>query len=160
MTREERESLLKQATIARFCSLNPNGTVHATPVSIKYRDGQIALFTPSASRKARNVRHNPNVTLLIDTSEGWKSKGLIVYGRAEMEKLGEDTFGIAVSVSETFVPKQAAKSFTRGLMKLTEHVIITVRPEHTASFDYAKDKGTAQVYRAATQKGRRRQART
>ena len=85
MTMQEAESFLREAKIARFCSLNKDETIHAAPVWYKYENGEIIVATPPASRKARNVRRNKNVTILIDISEGgaWP-KGVIVYGKAEL----------------------------------------------------------------------------
>ena len=86
MSMQEAESFLREAKIARFCSLNEDGTIHAAPVWYKYENGEIIVATPPASRKARNVRRNKNVTILIDISEGgvgWP-KGVIVYGRAQV----------------------------------------------------------------------------
>jgi nitroimidazol reductase NimA-like FMN-containing flavoprotein (pyridoxamine 5'-phosphate oxidase superfamily) len=53
LTSEEIESLLKRALVARFCSLNANGTIHAVPVWYRYLEGKIVVATPVASRKAR-----------------------------------------------------------------------------------------------------------
>jgi len=69
LTDEEIESFLKKAIVARFCSLNEDGTIHAVPVWYSYLEGKIIVATPVVSRKARNVRRNGNVTLLIDDSE-------------------------------------------------------------------------------------------
>lgn len=51
MTNEQIESLLKTAQIARFCSLNEDGTIHAAPIWYKYENGEIIIVTPEASRK-------------------------------------------------------------------------------------------------------------
>jgi nitroimidazol reductase NimA-like FMN-containing flavoprotein (pyridoxamine 5'-phosphate oxidase superfamily) len=69
LTDEEIESFLKKAIVARFCSVNADGTIHAVPVWYSYLEGDFVVATPVASRKARNVRRNGNVTLLIDDSE-------------------------------------------------------------------------------------------
>ena len=86
MSVQEAESFLREAKIARFCSLNKDGTIHAAPVWYKYENGEIIVATPPASRKARNVRRNENVAILIDICEGgdgmaerchslWQSRG-------------------------------------------------------------------------------------
>jgi len=139
MTMQEAESFLREAKVARFCSLNKDGTIHAAPVWYKYENGEIIVATPPASRKARNVRRNKNVTVLVDISEGgvWP-KGVIVYGKAE---LTPDTMQIpeAVSLLEKYRSDDKAEAYARGLFKLTKWVKITVKSERMASFDYSKD---------------------
>lgn len=81
MTKEEIESLLTTAQIARFCGLNEDGTIHAAPVWFRYANGEIIIATPNASRKVSNIRRNRNVTILIDVEEP-TAKGVLIYGKA------------------------------------------------------------------------------
>ena len=147
MSMQEAESFLREAKIARFCSLNKDGTIHAAPVWYKYENGEITVATPPASRKARNVRRNENVTILIDISEGgvgWP-KGVIIYGKA---RVTPDAMQIpeAVSLLEKYRPKNEAEAYAKGLFKLTKWTKITVKPARMASFDYNKD----EAYKNAT----------
>ena len=147
MSREDAESLLREAKIARFCSLNQDGTIHAAPVWYKYENGQIIVATPVASRKARNVRRNNNVTILIDISEGGvQPRCALIYGKAEVELWTEDRFREGVSLLERYMPKERAEPYARGLFKLTKWEIMRITPERIASFDYGKD----EAYRNAT----------
>ena len=58
MTKEEIESFLKEAQIARFCSINKDGSIHAAPVSYKCESGQIIVMTPEAGSNVKNVTRN------------------------------------------------------------------------------------------------------
>ena len=146
LTDEEIESFLKKSQVARFCSLNADGTIHAAPVWYSYMNGQIVVATPLASRKARNVGRNKNVTLLIDDSgtRGVWPKGVLVYGKAELNAtdlaLGEFT-----RLCGKYFQGERAENYARGLLSLTRWAKIVVKPERMASFDYAKDEayGTA-----------------
>ncbi len=148
LTNEEIESLIKKSKIARFCSLNADETIHAVPVWYSYLEKKIIVATPAASRKAKNVRRNGNVTLLIDESEtrGIWPKGVVIYGEAETDakdlELGEFT-----RLCEKYISDGKAGDYARGLMGLTRWVRIAVTPKHMASFDYVKD----QAYKAATE---------
>lgn len=144
LTSQEIESLLNEAKIARFCSLNPDGTIHATPVNYKYEDERIIIATPAVSRKARNVKRNRNVTILIDTVGEHISdfKGVVIYGKADVKELMLREF---VSINETWLPSDRAEAFARTMLGLTKWVMIRVEPERTASYDYAKD----EVFRVA-----------
>ena len=66
LEKAELESILEEARVARFCCLNEDGTIHATPVWYRYMNGKIVVLTPDHSRKARNIKRNKNVTILID----------------------------------------------------------------------------------------------
>ena len=144
---EEIESFLKNVNVARFCSLNSDGTIHAVPVWYSYLDKKLVVATPFGSRKARNVRRNVNVTLLIDESEtrGIWPKGVVVYGEAELDEkdlaLPEFT-----RLCEKYIKNGKAESYARGLLSLARWVKIVVTPKHMASFDYTKD----QAYKTAT----------
>ena len=127
--------------------MNKDGTIHATPVWYKYEHGEIIVATPPASRKARNIRRDSRVTLLIDISEGgvgWP-KGVIVYGKAEV---APDTMQIpeATSLLEKYTPRNEAEAYAKGLFRLPKWMKITVKPERIASFDYNKD----EAYKSAT----------
>ncbi len=140
LTKQEIESFIEKAKVARFCSLNADGTIHAVPVWYTYMDGQIVIATPATSRKARNVRRNKNVTVLIDDSEtrGAWPKGVTVYGKAELEAT-DLTLGEFTHLCEKYIPKDRAESYAKGLLGLSRWVEMVVRPERIASFDYSKD---------------------
>jgi len=147
LTDEEIESFLERAIVARFCSLNADGTIHAVPVWYSYLEGKFVVATPVASRKARNVTRNENVTLLIDESEtkGVWPKGVVVYGKAKVDAAD---LGLREStrLCQKYFPGARAESYARGLLSLTRWVKIVVTPTHMASFDYTKD----QAYKTAT----------
>jgi len=138
LTTEELDAYLSKATFARLCSLNPNGTIHAAPVSCKYENGRFLVATPDASRKARNLKRDPTVTLLFDTVGEKISdfKGAIIYGRADLK---EATLSQFMFVGEVWIPADKLEAWSKGLMKLTKWSIITIEVEGTTSFDYAKD---------------------
>ncbi|HYA22097.1 MAG TPA: pyridoxamine 5'-phosphate oxidase family protein [Thermoproteota archaeon] len=137
MTHEEIESHLKATKVGRFCSLNKDGTIHAAPVWYNYDNGQLIILTPAASRKAKNAKRNPNVTLLVDASEvGVWPKGVIVYGKAE---LSEATVEEIASVWEKYAPKERTEKAARGLSNLTKWIKMTIRPSRVVSFDYTRD---------------------
>jgi len=147
LTREQIESFLEEAKTARFCSLNDDGTIHAAPVWFKCEEGKIVILTPAHSCKARNVKHNKNVSILIDVVE--PTRGILIYGIAEECAL-DNEFELepaAVSMCEKYVSKEEAKRLAFYFFpKLTNWVKITVKPERMASFDYTKDKAEEARY--------------
>ena len=137
LTGEETESLLKEARVARFCSLNDDGTIHAAPVWFKYEQGKIVIVTPDCSTKAGNVKRNKNVTILIDV--GGPSRGVLIYGKAELEELDNEIKlkPTAVSMCEKYMSKEEAKDKAFYFFPMaTNWAKITVKPERIASFWY------------------------
>jgi len=135
LARGEIESFLKEAKIARFCSLNDNGTIHAAPVWFKYEKGKIVILTPDHSRKARNVKRNKNVTILVDVEK--PPRGVLIYGKAELDNEFE-LERTAISICEKYMSKEKAKDQWRSACPpATNWLKITVKPERIASFDFA-----------------------
>jgi len=147
LTKKQIESFLKEAKTARFCSHNDDGTIHAAPVWFKYDEGKIVILTPAHSCKARNVRRNKNVTVLVDMEE--PTRGVLIYGRAEARALDNELElePAAVSMCEKYVSKEEAKRLAFYFFpKLTSWMKIAVKPERIASFDYTKDEAQRTRY--------------
>lgn len=143
LTEDEIEYVLKQAKVARLCSLNKDGTIHAVPISYRFETRKITVLAPTRSRKARNIRRNQNVTLIVDISkkDTWP-KGVMIYGKAE---LSNATHKEATHLCEKYMPKAQAQNYAKGLLNIAKWSKITITPEHMISFDYAKD----QTYKTA-----------
>lgn len=141
LIKDEIDSFIKKGRIARFCSINKDGTIHAVPVWYMYKIRKIIIGTPTASRKARNIKRNENVTILIDVegslAEGTPTRDVIIYGKAELDN--KDMDSTAHSIFERYMPKEESEAYWRGLSELTEWTKTIVTPVHIASFDYAKD---------------------
>jgi len=138
MSNREIESLLGEAKIARFCTLNEDGTIHAAPVWFKYESRCLVVTTPVMSRKARNVRRNNSVTVLVDF-EGPPAKGVMITGNADTEDLTDGHLAQTALFFSKYMPMEKAQLYTRELFKLTNWVRIRVKPNRMSSFDYAKD---------------------
>lgn len=141
LTSEEIESLLKENYIARICSHNKDGTIHAAPVGYRYMNGQIVIVSHASSRKTRNIKRNNDVTVLIDTER--PLRGILIYGKAELDY--DNVYQLAVSVFENVyqlamaVPRGKVERFTQAYLDTVKCVIIQVTPERILTFDYAKD---------------------
>jgi nitroimidazol reductase NimA-like FMN-containing flavoprotein (pyridoxamine 5'-phosphate oxidase superfamily) len=140
LTEGEIESFLREARTARFCSLNKDGTVHAAPVWFRYENGQIIIITPAASRKARNVKRNGKVSVLIDIEQA-SPRGVLIYGKAELRypHSRDEYLAEATRLYEKYMPRERAELTAQGMYKITHGVEIIVKPERIVSFDYGKD---------------------
>jgi hypothetical protein len=134
LTLEEIDTFLSETKLARFCCLNDDGTIHATPVWFMYQNRQFIILTPDQSRKAENVKRNTSVTILIDTEE--PPRGVIIYGTAHLET-GFDLEPTVISLCEKYMSKDKARKQWRSVCPPnTTWVKITVTSAHTVSFTY------------------------
>jgi len=135
LTQDELVVFLNEAPIARLSSMNPDGTIHSAPVYFKYDNGDILIGTQEVTRKVRNSRQNPKVTLLID-NQAPPYKGVVIYGEAELDY--EDVIAKRVAIFERYMPTENAQQLATGLANTHVPVIIRVKPSHVISYDYSK----------------------
>jgi nitroimidazol reductase NimA-like FMN-containing flavoprotein (pyridoxamine 5'-phosphate oxidase superfamily) len=134
-THDELVAFLNEAPIARLSSMNPDGTIHITAVYFKYDNGDIIIGTQDVSHKVRNIKHNPNVTVLIDNqAPPWK--GVLIYGEAELDY--EDVVAKRASIFERYMPAEDALKSAANLANSFVPVVIRVKPKHMTSYDYSK----------------------
>lgn len=140
MTEEEIYDFLNQMKIARICTLNKDGTVHSAPVWYLLRDKQIFFSTPIKSKKARNIKRNSVISVMVD-NQSEQSKGVIVYGTPEILLPGDEgyTDDLAMAILSRYMDKQAAEVYWAGLQKIGTWCCIVVTPKKFDSFDYVKD---------------------
>lgn len=74
---------LEKPYIAALASQNPNGSVHMVSVWFWFDGTNIFVATASRSRKARNLKANPKVSLMIDSRDPAASCGITVFGKAK-----------------------------------------------------------------------------
>lgn len=137
LNENEIKEFIKTAKIARICSHNKDGTIHAVPVWYNYENGKIIIGTPKASRRAGNIRRNSNVTVLID-EVGPPTRAVIIYGKASIDEEIMDQ--AAHSIFSRYMSEEEVRGYWKGLSELTEWVKVLIEPVHIASFDYSKDK--------------------
>ena len=107
-----------------------------------YENGQFKLGAPESSRKAKNIRRNRNVTILIDDSdvEPRQPKGIIVYGKAEtVEGWTDPKDPLVLALFKRYMPEEQTVNYAKAMLKLTPWLKIIVKPERIGSFDYKKD---------------------
>jgi len=133
LEKAELESILEESRIARICCHNEDGTIHATPVWYKYMNGKIVFVTVDRSIKARNLKRNKNVTVLIDLVEP-AVKGVMIYGTAELDY--SDILPMAITICEKYLEKEKAKSFAEMMVESATDLIVRVKPERMITFHF------------------------
>jgi nitroimidazol reductase NimA-like FMN-containing flavoprotein (pyridoxamine 5'-phosphate oxidase superfamily) len=137
LTSEEIESMLKGNRSTTICTHNQDGTIHATPVSYRYINGQILILTNIKSRKVKNIERNNDVTVLVTHA----LRGVQIHGTAEIDY--DNIYEQAPTVLETAaplsgVPKEKLERVAKAYVDTFKLVILRITPKHIESFDYGK----------------------
>jgi PPOX class probable F420-dependent enzyme len=134
LTEKETDTFLRESKTARICTLNDDGTIHAAPVWYEYEKGEIIIITPNHSRKARNVKRNRSVSILIDIEK--PPKGVLLYGTAELES-NFDLESIAIAIGKRYMSEEEAKANWQTMVPpTTKWLKINVKPDSITSFSY------------------------
>ena len=136
MTETALDVFLNEAPIARLGSINADGTVHLAALWFKYEGGEIVIGTQDITRKIRNIKNNPNVTVLIDI-EGPPLKGVLIYGQAELDY--EDVVEKRIDIFRKYMSSERARELATSLADNFKPVIIHIKPERISSYDYANE---------------------
>lgn len=134
-TQEELVAFLNEAPVARLSSMNPDVTIHIAAVYFKYVNGDIIIGTQDMTHKVRNIKNNPQVTVLIDNqAPPWK--GVLIYGMAELDY--EDVVAKRALIFERYRSPEAARELAADLANNYAPVVIRVKPKRMTSYDYSK----------------------
>ena len=134
-TQDELVAFLNEAPIARLSSMNPDGTIHMAAVYFRYDQGDILIGTQDISKKVRNIKHNSNVTLLIDDPKP-PFRAVLIYGTAALEY--EDVIAKRTSIFELYMPAEDARDRASDLANQFVCVVIRIKPMQMTSYDYSK----------------------
>jgi pyridoxamine 5'-phosphate oxidase family protein len=85
---------LTSASLIRLATVGPDGQPHVVPVTFQYNPDQDAIDIGGVffgeTKKWRDARKNPRVTLLLDESWGRGAKAIEIRGIAEAHETGGD----------------------------------------------------------------------
>jgi hypothetical protein len=126
---------MHEAPIARVCSPNPMGHFILL-LWFAYEEGAIVVGTQDMTNKIRNIKQNPNVTVLIDV-EGPPLRGVLIYGTAELDY--ENVVEKRIIIFEKYMHKESARQLAENFANRFKPVIVRVKSTCISSYDYAKD---------------------
>ena len=137
LSEDEIDRFLNEQKIATICTLNDDGTIHATAIWFLYKNGSLVMGTPAATRKARNIIRNNSVTVFVDDPE--TARGVLIFGKAKLDY--DYSFRDATSLYEKYMSIQQAAKFVREMTRTAKGgaVMITIKPERIVSFDSTKN---------------------
>lgn len=78
------QQLLAGRYIASLATNNQDGSIHMVAVWYWYQGERIYVATSTHTRKTRNLRSNPEVSLMVDSRDPAASYGITIAGTAEI----------------------------------------------------------------------------
>jgi pyridoxamine 5'-phosphate oxidase family protein len=85
---------LTSSSLIRLATVGPDGQPHVVPVTFQYNPDEDAIDIGGVffgeTKKWRDARRNPRVTLLLDESWGRGAKAIEIRGIAEAHETGGD----------------------------------------------------------------------
>jgi PPOX class probable F420-dependent enzyme len=76
--------LLESRYIASLATKNPDGSAHMVAVWYRFDGAHIYIATSTRTRKARNLRSTPEISLMIDSRNPAASCGINIVGTAQI----------------------------------------------------------------------------
>ena len=135
MSREEMDQFLAETRIGVLATADRDGRPEGTPVWFEYRDGIVRMLVHEKSRKARNVRVNPAVSLTIDTREK-PFKGVVLRGQAEVRPAPP---GLRGDLARRYLGPQAGDRYLARTVDLEQtDVMIRIKVRSGFGWDYSK----------------------
>jgi len=136
LTENELDSFLRGYPVAILCTHNSDGSIHAVPVWFKYDGSEILLATQEDTRKIKNIRENPDVTIVVEADQP-PYRGVTIYGRAKLDR--DNVTPRRAAMYEKYMPKANAEKLAQALASMRKPVLIHVTPSKMISCDYGKD---------------------
>ncbi|MDZ7732092.1 MAG: pyridoxamine 5'-phosphate oxidase family protein [Acidimicrobiia bacterium] len=85
MTEAEIEEFLGGRHTMNIATFGPDGNIHLVAMWYGFLDGQPAFETFAKSQKVKNLRRNPEITVLVEDGETYDElRGVEMVGRAEI----------------------------------------------------------------------------
>jgi nitroimidazol reductase NimA-like FMN-containing flavoprotein (pyridoxamine 5'-phosphate oxidase superfamily) len=118
------ERRLTEALHYWLCTVRPNGRPHAVPKWAVYVQEKIYFDGSSETRHARNIAHNPNVVLHLESGEDV----IIVEGVAK--ETGKPAAELAEQIARGYAQKYASWGYTPASSQWDEGGLFEIKP-HT-----------------------------
>jgi len=127
--------LLDSRFIASMATGNPDGTLHMVAVWYWFDGANIYVATSTRTRKARNLKSNPNVSIMIDSRDPAASFGITVTGRAKFLD-GDSSHSINERVHRKYLSEAAlADSKVGPVFASWDDVTIQITPTSVIAWD-------------------------
>jgi len=133
LTQQELDSFLSEPHIAVVSTASPSGVPHAMPIWYMWRDGKVVFHTGPESKKMRNLRKNPRVSVVVDSKVA-PYKVVVVEGTAT--ELPEDP-ALAREMAIHYLGEKLGARYSE--QSSGGSTLVVVEPKKIISWDYARE---------------------
>lgn len=134
MTEQDLALFWREPNLAKLATINPDGTPHVTPIWYLHDGLHVVMITRPTSRKVRNIRRDPRVTVCIDRPTP-PYAGVVVQGRALLEDVAYQE--IAVPMAVRYLGTDAGRLVGAEYAR-NDVMTIRVAIDRLSSWDYSK----------------------
>jgi PPOX class probable F420-dependent enzyme len=129
------QQLLNRRHIGSIATHNPDGSIHLVAVWFWFDGTDIFIATSSRSRKARNLRANTELSLMIDARDPAASYGVTVTGRARI-LTGESSKKYNAEIHRKYLSEAAlADPRVGSVFAAWDDITIVVKPASVIAWD-------------------------
>ncbi|WP_338019434.1 EamA family transporter [Saccharothrix deserti] len=130
------QELLASSIPARLAYIGVDGDPRVVPIAFLWDGARIVMGTVPKSAKVRALRHNPNVSLTIDTAGQYPPHVLLIRGTASVELVDGVPYEY-VEASRKLVPAGEFAAWEAGVRALYEQmVLIRIEPRWAKLLDF------------------------
>jgi PPOX class probable F420-dependent enzyme len=116
--------VLSEKRVLRIATVDAHCSPHVSSVWFIFENGVFWISTAEDRLKVKNIKTNPNVSLIVDTDEP-PYKGVIVEGKAEL--VTENVFEVTKRITQKYVDPASLDSTLKELMR-APRILIKVEP--------------------------------
>ena len=133
---EDLGGFLDEPRVAVMATLRTDGSVQLSPVWHEWRDGGFNVWIGTDDVKARHLRRDPRLTLLVAGSEP-PLKGVELRGEARF--IEHEVTDTAVRIAAKYVGREEATRYAGTLAG--EDVVVRLEPGKLRVWDFADEYG-------------------
>lgn len=139
MSDSEIERYIAEHRTAVMASVGPDGTPHVVAMWYAVIDGQIWFETKAKSQKARNLRRNATLSVLLEDGETYDQlRGVSMEGRGILVEDPEQLWQVGVNVWERYTGPYSEEVRPFVEYMLNKRVAVRFEVERIRSWDHAK----------------------
>lgn len=131
---EDLADFLEEPLVAVLATLRRDGSVLLSPVWHEWRDGAFQIWTGADDVKARHVRRDPRVSVVVAESHP-PLRGVEVRGRARL--IDERATETAVRIASRYLGPEGGERYVREIGG--DDVIVRVEPGELRVWDFADE---------------------
>ena len=145
MSKVEIDTFLSIPRMARMATTTSNGNPHIVPVWYYYDGTNILVTATKGTKRIKNLKNNPSVSIVIDIVEGrpgdisyLNGKSVIIEGKAEIKDDTKGTF--ARQMYERYIGNDALNNpWVQSSIGMPRYMLV-IKPSKIMSWDLSKTK--------------------